>query len=535
MLGGNPKHPNSRPRFETLRARTNSLSIHEIAALCGLLVVLIAYRLLTLEMIETGGDAVGKWGWARTLSWDYVLAKRWNHHFARLGINGWSLLTQAVFGTNPAFYYLPTLFISGLQVVFVFLFCRRCGGLMAAVLACLLLIFHPQMIRSGVQLLPAAFSGAYIMATIYFLCRCFDPPSGGFAANRTIAALFFFAAYLTKVTNLFFLPVFVIAVWMARRDFRDVVKFLGLLFALFLAEWFFYSIVVGEYPLGRASIASGYGSAIDRAQARMIAESLETTMLDLFVERYSVSKLGGHLEAALFYTGLLAAGVMILRSWRIDNARSLVAWACIVFVLVIGLLIGKVDPLTPALGFHRRYLAVLIPLMSALIAILAVDLLDLAKRRFAQARIGSLLQTVVTASLVLAAVALISVEIGTSRHRLVQSIDDHPVVALQRHRAIVDEALSACRPFVSTDYKAENAVRRLYLDRYRRLDSHLTEREEIHSIMLTDDCYEQLPDLAAQAVAQQSEGIIDVVRISRYDADGRRHLTIEKDRLDIGE
>ncbi|MCP4330748.1 MAG: glycosyltransferase family 39 protein [Alphaproteobacteria bacterium] len=279
-----------------------------------LICLLIGYRLITPEMIESGGDALAKWWLARRASDTSFAVMGNDHHSARFGINLVTYLVQQAFGTHPVVYYVPAYLMSAVEVVFLYLICRRVTGIWPAAVAVIGLILHPLMIRNGAQLLPGVFSGAYIMGALFFLAMCFDAKAEKIALYRTVSALFFFAAYLSKVPNLFFLPALVLGVWGIRRERRDVLWFLGLLLVLAALEWSFYVFVKGHFYGRLVSLHGHYNGVIKFVANQLPDEYLTLNWLDLLKYRYAPKFMGGETVAYIFYAALGCAVYLVARA-----------------------------------------------------------------------------------------------------------------------------------------------------------------------------------------------------------------------------
>jgi hypothetical protein len=195
-----------------------------------------------LEVVEFGGDAVAKWQFARQWWYHFDWAHGdLDHHSGRMGVNVVAFLAQALFGRGWKSYYVAPFFISLLQLPFMYAIGKRIVNPLAGVIGVLLLTYLATTHRSASQLLPDGFAGTYAIITTYLYLRFADPAESnkrGFLIGMGIAA---FVGYLAKETFFFFFPGMVLAVWMARKSLRDVITFLGVMFAGFLIETAMYA------------------------------------------------------------------------------------------------------------------------------------------------------------------------------------------------------------------------------------------------------------------------------------------------------
>ena len=491
-----------------------------------LILAALAYRLITTQMIETGGDAVYKWSVAmRAAEYPVPVFPAGNHHSARMSINYVAYAFQQIFGTHPIVYYFPAYLMSVVQVVFVFLFCRRAGGLWPAVLAAVALILHPQLVRHGAQLLPAVFSGAYVMGALYFLSRCFEPRAGSIAINRTLAALFFFLAYMAKVPNLFFLPALVLGVWAIRRDWRDVLSFLGLLFVLLALEWVFYILTQGHF-LGRlGAVQYQIGLSPEYILSMLPSEAQPLDWFDLFRYRYSPRFLGGLTTASMFYVSLASAIYLIWRLRRLASSEALISIALLCYVILAGAAIRGLDPLVPFQGFSPRYLVVLVPLSMTAVAIVVADIATLIGRRLAPQGAASIVKIVVIAVLILPVLWAFH----ERNHRYyVLSVETHPYTALSEYVSTVNDAAADCVPFILEQIKAESALKRVFLKDFYRVAGGVRGDAKPYSVGFAQTCADRYPDLNSYFSKIGGATEIDAVWVSRYDTTGRRNWTIER-------
>src|SRR5690606_29712415 len=102
-------------RLATAAQRLRSLSwlafwgLHEALLVAALGTLVFYWRLLGLEPIEIGGDALKVWDFARQLAHGAELPTDFNHHIARFGMVVPVLLAQLVFGSHAWVYYAAPL------------------------------------------------------------------------------------------------------------------------------------------------------------------------------------------------------------------------------------------------------------------------------------------------------------------------------------------------------------------------------------------------------------------------------------------
>lgn len=209
----------------------------DAAIIALLMAACLAVRLLTLEMPELGGDAYKKWHFVRQWFFNNDFTEvPWNHHFARLGMNVPTYLVQALFGSDPLNYYVAPVTAAVLQVPFLYLIAKRIAGRGAGVLAVVMLIEFDGSARAGSQLLPGVFSALAILVAVWALLGYQGSAGRARWAWVWVIGTAIVAAYTVKVTNLFFVPGLVLAMWWGVRRVRDVALLGGVLLLGLAAE-----------------------------------------------------------------------------------------------------------------------------------------------------------------------------------------------------------------------------------------------------------------------------------------------------------
>lgn len=393
--------------------------------LLALLGFTLLVRIVRLPMIEVGGDAVKAWFNAKLLT--YGLADQlwaWDHHSVRFAIIVPTWLVQEVLGTRPATYYVIPLAIAMLQVGLLWAIGRRLQRPLVGVAAAIAVCLFPQMTRAGSQILSEAPSGAYALLAAYFLLRYRDAPERRAWMAAAIAGALFIG-YLTKITNVLFVPGFAIAVYLYGRRVRDVAIVAGLLLGLFLGETLLYRILT-EHSLGQLSIISGSHLADRRLKP--------TELRDFFVH---VADMTTYWKVTL---GAFAASVVIaLAGWRrLGRDPAVLAILAASFLLLQNFAVKSVSPLIPVQRFLMRYMLPALPLIMLTIAVVAWALVE---------RIGARVKLPRWATPAAVAVALVASSLfvlGTDR----RPADRHPFALLSRFEKEGNERFAKGAPVV---------------------------------------------------------------------------------------
>ena len=334
-------------------------SWRDAALLLALLGLALTVRWLTLPTIDAGGDALLKWHQSKVALGLASGEWTWSHHTARLGIMGPILAVQAALGTGPVYYYVPPLAMFLLQIALVFRVGLRLRGRALGGAAAVFLIVFPQMQTSGAQLLPGVFSGTYITAALLCLVWYRDAPERAPVALG-LCAVALWLAYLTKLSNLFFLPGAFGAAWLWRRHGRDVGYLIATTVGLMLIEAGALSAVTG-HTLGRFGM-------IQAAHAPMAALDSPFELL----ERYA--NLPASWVAVLAAYGGAAAGVLVA-ALRGRASADVLAVVLVPgsFLLGLTLAVRSLDPLIPGQAYNARYLTAVAPLLALAVGLCVAE------------------------------------------------------------------------------------------------------------------------------------------------------------------
>lgn len=303
-------------------------------------------RILTLEMIETGGDAVWKWYAMRKLL--HGLGYSLDHHTMRMGIQTPLFIIQAFFGDHPLLYYAAPLAFSALTAFLIF----KTGALLRSrttgVIAVLFYISFFHMIRANSQILPSGFSGVYVLASVYFFIRYLDGGERG-RPFLILSSIFMFLAYETKIPNLFFLPGFLPAFVAGKRRFKDMMLFAGMFAALLAIEHVAYLVLEGE-ALGRIGV-------ISRTYVNGTLYDFRVDSIWGLFARYKM--LPAYWEVHLYSLILFLVTAFFI---KIPTRERIPGYILAAFFILTLITVKSFNPVRPLQVFHVRYLLVSVPL-----------------------------------------------------------------------------------------------------------------------------------------------------------------------------
>lgn len=196
-------------RFQPWVARTL-----EVAVVLACIGVVFFRRLINLEDVEIGGDALTVWEFARNLVLGGEFPHKLNHHTTRFGLVIPTMMVQWLFGSHATAYYIGPLAASVLLHVGTYLIVRKLSGPLGGVVGVLWLLYFSPMERGSSQILPEAFGPMYATWATYAALLFTDAKS---LAGRWIAlsatGVGLIMAYGAKEVYLFYAPGVALVVW----------------------------------------------------------------------------------------------------------------------------------------------------------------------------------------------------------------------------------------------------------------------------------------------------------------------------------
>jgi hypothetical protein len=371
----------------------------EVLVVLLLLVVVTFTRLLGLEPIEVGGDAITVWEFARNLAQGGELPSKFNHHTARFGLVLPSLAIQCIGSSSPVNYFLGPLAASVLLHLCVYLIGRKLSGPVAGTIAVVGLLSFEPMIRASSQILPEAFGPAYVSLSVLAALQFTDSSSKwGARVWLLICAVAMVFAYGSKESYLYFAPAVAMILWLgrpvtsntdparatSRREDESQVRYWarrllsfsrsrGLVTPALLAlaivlvgviEWVFFASVTENQTGGRLSIVTGSHSAkgaLDRYQLHEVGDffSLYTRAPDDWI----------------FVLGLGVLALLGVSAFARDRRAKIYAGGVFVYFLLQTFVLRSFSPPIPWMEPHPRYLIALAAPIALLIAIFVTDAL----------------------------------------------------------------------------------------------------------------------------------------------------------------
>jgi len=326
--------------------KKNTFALDGWKLLLLLTVGAVIFRLFTLEIIEDSGDGMFYWQAIQKLYYGLAYGTL-NHWTTRFGLILPELALVSILGTHPLVYYVLPFVLSVFQVVLVYALGREVHGKEAGILSAAFLLLYPEMVRASSQLLPGVFSGTFLLLVVY--CLVYFYRSGGKKILWLLGGvMLMFMAYETKITNLFFLPGVLLALWLVRKKLRDPLLFGALLFGLFIVECLVYYHFTGDL-MARAHAITGHH--LDHGQLKPVS---------FFYLFFRWIRPGPHFILVLLLT---FAGSYTLLKGRSAGKIHMVVLPVLSFIFFLTFTIKSVSPLIPATTFQIRYWNVALPLM----------------------------------------------------------------------------------------------------------------------------------------------------------------------------
>lgn len=393
---------------------------------------------LDLDSIGIGGDAIRKWHFVR--QWfhhNHFAHARWDHHMARIGMNAIAFVSQVILGRGPLVYYVPALAAGVVSAMTVYACGKRLGSRMVGVLAALGLVAFKPAHTASTQFLPEVFSGTYAIVAGYFFIRYAQATSRRLAWLSAVSVSLF-VAYLAKETALFFVPGFVLAVWLVGREtrWRDAAILLGILAVGALLETATFALFT-DYQHRFAVVSEQHN--FDPSP-----DDVLPGFFSLFV-RYA--KALPEWQVA-FYAFLPAALAVALFSRDPTSVGLVLSAASYFFFLTF--LVRRVNPLVVWQSFHSRYLDCGAPFVFLILALfLRLVARAISGKVAAIPRLLERLSPLARARNVVVPVLCVAIGVVTYL-RARPHLDEHPFAVLPREAAVLNDAYRRNLPIYST-------------------------------------------------------------------------------------
>ncbi len=425
----------------------------DFAILCAIAIFAVFFRLSTLMMIHTGVDEKDYWISAKAIAFGLSYPPL-IHRTVRFGVILPVAAAQRLFGEEPNVYYVLPVLNAAIQAGLAFLLGRRVRGRVCGVLAALFLILFPYMVRAGSQVRPEIFSVTYVLAGLLcflaYLERAEIREEIGEAGQDASglgalmgACVFFFAAYESTVTNLFFVPGLVIVMLARRRPLREIAIFVGMLAVFFAAETALYAAFT-PFKLGQLQVIAR-SHLEDNESLRAVG------LADLF-KRYARPYLQLYWQVPFALFAAATAWYAIRRKGR-DVA--VLAAAAFGFFVCLTFAVKSIRPIVPAEPFINRYFTSVLAPVAVVLAAAAAELGQGVFRRLFQRRgvpSPSLIVVLLGAGALVTAAFFSSSVLPRGMSDYAHSLfklSDHPLALTGLYRAQVDKAWDEGEPIVS--------------------------------------------------------------------------------------
>jgi hypothetical protein len=213
--------------------------------------VALIFRLVTLNMPETGGDSIHYFDCAWQL-WHQPQSYTLDHQSARWGIILPIAVIRPIFGWGPLVYSFIALGVALLTVIAILRAGELLKSLFTGVVAALVFTFFPGVIDVASNLTPESFLPLYLSLTTMLLLEYRRRSSGG-TGYLIAAGLVYVLAWFTKITVVEFLPAFLLLIYQRNRQWGALWTFVGIFVAAVALETLVYKLIWHE-PLGIVSV-----------------------------------------------------------------------------------------------------------------------------------------------------------------------------------------------------------------------------------------------------------------------------------------
>jgi hypothetical protein len=241
-------------------------------------------------------------------------------------------------------YYVAPLFASTLVTLLTYALGRLVSGRFTGFVAALLVLECPPFVSASSQLRPAIFETMYALAAGVCLVRFIDREGRRAVAWLSATAVFIFLAYLAHEPDAFLAPGAMLAVYLKRRSFRDVLLFGAVLTGLVLAETAAYALF------------TKYWSRIDVLGGSHLTRPGPPRSFGYLLERFT--KAGDPIKLA--YYPFFVAGPLLFAFRRPVRETSVVLVAGS-FLFLATFFVRSIDPVIVFMQHRDRYIFATIP------------------------------------------------------------------------------------------------------------------------------------------------------------------------------
>ncbi len=383
----------------------------------------ILFRILTLEMIEDSGDGMFYWQAAKKILYGIQYGGL-NHWTTRFGVILPSMGVMSILGTHPVVYYVLPLLLSVVQVLLVYKVGEMVHSKEVGLLASVIVLFYPEMVRASSQLLPGIFSGTFIMLVIY-LIFLFYRSTNKRLLFILLAVIFMFMGYITKISNLFFLPGIFIVILLFEDKYKYLIIFGGVLFSLFIVECICYEFAFGDF-LSRVNVILGRTVKTTGSEPGVG----ELSPIPFYYLFYRWIRPGPHFILLLLLS--FACSYTAFGNEKKRNIKML-AIPFLSFLFIITFAVQSIDPIIPVMTTQIRYWNVAIPIMAILSSIFLIDSVYTENNR---------------KTLQVSFYSIIVILILVYGFIHVKNIYDHPIKMVNKVYSSVNHALQADMPIL---------------------------------------------------------------------------------------
>lgn len=329
--------------------------------LAGLFLFSIIVRTITAEYVDIGGDNSEKWRQVHYLveglgytHW-YQQTVRWAILLPLAGI-------MKTFGLNPVLTYIMPIFFASMTAVIICLIGERLHSLELGITSSLATIFFPQMVQTGSQLWPGIFELGYISLCAWLILVWLDERK---TSLLTLAALFFFLGWGSRVTMIYAAPGLALLLWLPSRNFKALILVSFIVGGLFLIEWGAFWQIAGN-PMGRIGILKS---------THIQTAGLNISFTDYLLNIKKITKL----------KGLLAIWIVCLLSSIWIAATETSRWRAMSFLylsysFLLLYMVSGLSPLKLAMPVGTRFWGVIAPFGLLLLMKSLFDLLTIRPR-----------------------------------------------------------------------------------------------------------------------------------------------------------
>ncbi len=412
---------------------------------CVLLVFVVLVRVLTLQYPLSNPDALHYWEAAKhiVLGLPYL---ELDHQTVRFAIILPMVIVQAI-STSPYMWYVLPVLLTLAHFFLLYAIAKRTTGNLGLIITIVAFFLFPYMIFVGSQNMPAGYSIFYLLSGFLCILKAGESPQ---RENwwYVAAGVFHFLAYLTKITNLFLVPAFLLILFLERRRIKPLLLYGGTLLLLFIVE------------SGAFIVFTEYSHRLDVILSSHLSESYNKWLVGFD----SIWGLFGRFSESSYPMGYQIITwpyfvlYLLLRKKIANKYFDYSFYIILSFFFFMTFSVKSIDPIVPVNTFRSRYFKVILPFLflsyGIFFAWFSTFLKEHTKKQDAvvNSNVHILKVSAVLGSIVLFMLVVFALELPPSKYTAYYKnplkLNEYPLFVIDDYYRVINKAYAEGLPFV---------------------------------------------------------------------------------------